>query len=112
MILSGKDLASKLKNNMCLCINNLKDEVGITPHLVVIIVGNNPASQVYVKNKEKACAKCNIDSLKYELPETTTESELIELVNSSTLELYSSVNELILFLFSSILLLIDMTLLS
>ena len=81
MILSGKDLASKLKNNMCLCINNLKDEVGITPHLVVIIVGNNPASQSYVKGKSKACEEIGIRNTTIALPEDVTEYELLQTIN-------------------------------
>ena len=81
MILSGKDLASKLKNNMRLCINNLKDEVGITPHLAVIIVGNNPASQSYVKGKSKACEEIGIRNTTIALSENVAEYELLQTIN-------------------------------
>lgn len=85
-IISGTELSNEIKEN----IKNKVDEIVVKydkkPCLAVIIVGNNPASQVYVKNKEKACAKCNIDSLKYELPEATTESELIELINKLNID--------------------------
>ena len=53
---------------------------GITPGLAVIIVGDDPASQVYVKNKEKACNEVGFYSEKYALPENTTQEELNNLV--------------------------------
>lgn len=50
------------------------------PGLAVILVGNDPASQVYVKNKKLGCAQCGIYSESYDLPEETTEAELLELI--------------------------------
>lgn len=50
------------------------------PGLAVILVGNNPASQVYVKNKKLGCAQCGIYSESYDLPEETTEQELLDLI--------------------------------
>ena len=53
---------------------------GVIPGLAVVIVGQNPASKTYVKNKIKACAECKIESFEYALPEETTERELLELI--------------------------------
>jgi len=56
-------------------------EKGINPGLAVIIVGDDPASRVYVNNKKKACEEIGIYSLEYALPKETTEEELISLIN-------------------------------
>ena len=56
-------------------------EKGIVPGLAVVIVGNDPASRVYVNNKKKACAAVGFHSEEYALPEETTEKELLELVD-------------------------------
>lgn len=75
-IINGKDLAQEIRNG-------LKGEVasliakGITPHLTVILVGNNPASKSYVKGKEKAAMEVGIESTLIELPETISEEELL-----------------------------------
>ena len=53
---------------------------GIKPALAVIIVGNDPASKIYVKNKKLACAYCGIESLEYALSEDTTQDELLSLI--------------------------------
>ena len=55
---------------------------GIEPCLAVILVGNDPASRVYVNNKKKACAFCGIRSLEYTLPEETTQDELLALIDT------------------------------
>ncbi len=56
-------------------------EKGINPGLAVIIVGEDPASQVYVRNKERACDECGIYSEKYALPKETTQEELLNLID-------------------------------
>jgi methylenetetrahydrofolate dehydrogenase (NADP+) / methenyltetrahydrofolate cyclohydrolase len=56
--------------------------MGITPGLAVVLVGNDPASRTYVTNKEKDCASVGIYSEEYALPETTTQKELLELVQT------------------------------
>lgn len=74
MILDGKALSEKI-------LEVLKNEVEkreIKPHLAVILVGNDPASQVYVRNKKKTAEKIGIKSTVIELPEETSEKELIE----------------------------------
>ena len=77
-IIDGTKIAEEIKENIKEKI--LKIENNKRPCLAVIIVGDNPASKIYVKNKEKACKKCNIKSLKYELLDNITESDLINLI--------------------------------
>ena len=56
------------------------EQDGIKPKLAVVLVGEDPASQTYVKSKEKACAQTGMESESYRLPESTTEEELINLI--------------------------------
>lgn len=78
-LIDGKAISTALKSKIAEEVELLKEK-GVTPGLAVIIVGEDPASQVYVRNKELACATCGMYSEKIELPETTTEEELIALV--------------------------------
>lgn len=81
-IIDGKKLASSMREDIAARAASAAEKYGRRPCLAVIIVGSDPASQTYVKNKEKACAACSIESLKYELPETTAEDELLALIAS------------------------------
>lgn len=79
-IIDGKAVSAQVKENIRVETEKLKaqgDEIG----LAVVIVGNDPASQVYVRNKEKACETVGFNSFKYALPEETTEEELLALVD-------------------------------
>lgn len=80
VIIDGKALSAKLKNQMKEKVDTLK-ATGINPCLAVIIVGENPASKVYVNNKKKSCAELGIESLEYALPEETTEEELLKIID-------------------------------
>lgn len=80
-IMDGKALSIKLKNEMKTEVEALKKK-GINPCLAVIIVGDNPASKIYVNNKKKSCEELGIKSLEYALPESTTEEELLELISN------------------------------
>ena len=86
-IIDGKYVTQVVRENIAKDIENFKAETGITPGLAVILVGNNPASTVYVRNKHKACLDVGITSYQIELPEDTTEDELLakidELNNNS-----------------------------
>ncbi|MEG1720618.1 MAG: tetrahydrofolate dehydrogenase/cyclohydrolase catalytic domain-containing protein, partial [Pseudoflavonifractor sp.] len=76
-IIDGKALAAK-------CKERIKGEVEALhsrPGLAVIIVGDNPASRVYVTSKEKDCAQCGIYSEEYALPENTRQAELLDLID-------------------------------
>lgn len=76
-LLEGKVFAAKLKEEAGKKAQELKAKYGITPGLTVIIVGENPASQVYVRNKHKACTELGFYSEGVELPATTTREELL-----------------------------------
>ena len=76
-IIDGKKIAQEIKDEIKEQVAQLKAE-GSEVCLAVIQVGNNPASTVYVGNKKKACAYTGITSLAYELPEETTEEELLQ----------------------------------
>lgn len=78
-IIDGKKISQEIKDELKEKVAELKEQ-GKNVALAVIQVGNDPASSVYVNNKKKACAYIGIESLAYELPEETTEQELVELV--------------------------------
>ncbi len=78
-IIDGKRISAEIKEELKAQVAAFKEQ-GITGALAVIQVGCDPASSVYVKNKKKACEYIGIDSLSYELPEETTQSELLELI--------------------------------
>ena len=78
-IIDGKELAKKIRKNLRIECDELKEK-GIIPKLAVIMVGNNPASKVYVKNKSKACEDVGIEYDEYLLGEDTTQEELINLI--------------------------------
>lgn len=78
-IIDGKAVSASVKEAVAKEAAALKEK-GILVGLAVVIVGNDPASRVYVNNKKKACTACGIESYEYALPEETTEEELLALV--------------------------------
>ena len=78
-IIDGKAISQMIKDECRERVAVLSAD-GKVPCLAVILVGNDPASTVYVGNKKKACEYIGIKSLSYELPETTTEEELLALI--------------------------------
>jgi methylenetetrahydrofolate dehydrogenase (NADP+)/methenyltetrahydrofolate cyclohydrolase len=78
-IIDGKRISQEIKDELKNKVASLKEQ-GIEGALAVIQVGNDPASSVYVNNKKKACEYIGIKSLAYELPEETTEEELLSLI--------------------------------
>lgn len=81
MILDGKELSKKRKSELKQEVLRLKDIYNKVPKLAIIMVGNNPASQIYVRNKIKACAFCNIESELIHLEETVTMEELLNIID-------------------------------
>ena len=79
-IIDGKAVSKEVRRKVAAETEELKKK-GITPGLAVILVGDDPASHVYVRNKERACEEVGFYSEKYELPETTTQEELNALVD-------------------------------
>lgn len=80
-IIDGKAVSASVKEAVAKEAAALKEK-GVSVGLAVVIVGDNPASRVYVNNKKKACAACGIESFEYALPEETAEAELLELVEA------------------------------
>ena len=76
-ILYGKDFAAQIKESARIEVDNLKNQFNVTPGLAVVIVGENPASQVYVRNKHKTCEELGIKSEVVALPETSSKDELL-----------------------------------
>lgn len=76
-IIDGKLVSAKVRSEIAKDVADFKAEAGVSPGLAVVIVGNNPASLVYVRNKAKACAEVGIESFEIALPEETTEAELL-----------------------------------
>lgn len=79
VIIDGKEVAREKREQIRNRVESLKSQ-GKTVGLAVIIVGENPASRVYVNNKKKGCLEVGIESFEYALPENTTEQELKNLV--------------------------------
>ncbi|WP_026490752.1 bifunctional methylenetetrahydrofolate dehydrogenase/methenyltetrahydrofolate cyclohydrolase FolD [Butyrivibrio sp. XPD2002] len=80
-IIDGKTISQQVKDEVKAKTAELKAKTGIEVCLAVILVGADPASQVYVRNKKKACEYVGFKSLSYELPEETTQEELLELID-------------------------------
>lgn len=79
-IIDGKTISLQIKDEVREKTSELKNK-GAQPCLAVVLVGEDPASQVYVRNKKKACEYCGIKSLSYELSSDTTEEELLKLID-------------------------------
>ena len=79
--IDGREIAKKWKENAAQRAQALTEK-GVTPHLAVIVAGDNPASQVYVRNKENACLRAGIRSTILRLPESCTQEELESAVAS------------------------------
>ena len=79
-IIDGKAISAAIRAELAEKTAEFKKNNGFAPCLAVVIVGEDPASKVYVRNKHKACEEIGFTSLGYELPAETTEEELIELV--------------------------------
>ena len=81
VLIDGKVISTKIKEELKQEVTEMKAQ-GITPCLAVILVGDDSASAIYVRNKKRACEYVGIESRSYELPEDTTQEELEKLVTS------------------------------
>lgn len=79
-IIDGKKLAQEIKHNIATQVNQRKTQGLRAPGLAVILVGDSPASTIYVKNKQKACDEVGFESINYHLPTATTE-QLLTLID-------------------------------
>lgn len=80
-LIDGKAFATNLRENLAGQVATLKEKHNVTPGLAVILVGEDPASQVYVRNKNKQTKEAGMHSLEYKLPAETSEEALLELVD-------------------------------
>ena len=76
-IIDGKDYASRLRGKLKKAINDLREKYKITPGLAVVLVGNDPASEIYVRNKGIQTKEAGMNSFEYRLPENTSEDDLL-----------------------------------
>src|SRR5690554_2077210 len=79
-IINGKEIAQKVRRSIKERVDTLKEQKGIVPGLTVILVGDDPASQIYVRNKARACQEVGIRSDVIRLDVNTTEDELLEYI--------------------------------
>jgi len=81
VIIDGKKTAQDIRHEVKVKGARLKEETGITPGLAVILVGNDPASQIYLRHKENACKDAGFFSREFRLPQETLESELLAVLH-------------------------------
>lgn len=79
-LIDGKGIAASIREQLALDVATFREAHQIVPKLVAVLVGADPASQVYVRNKEQACVKAGMASDVHRLPESTSQSELLDLV--------------------------------
>jgi methylenetetrahydrofolate dehydrogenase (NADP+)/methenyltetrahydrofolate cyclohydrolase len=80
-VLDGKRIAEELRVELSASVSRFRSETGVVPHLAAILVGSDPASQVYVRSKRKACQEVGMTSSLHELSATTTDAELLSLLD-------------------------------
>lgn len=80
-IIDGKAISAQIREEIAQKVSTYAERTGKRPGLAVIIVGENPASQVYVRNKKRACEQVGFNSWVYEMPESTTQTELNALID-------------------------------
>ena len=79
VIIDGKALGRSIEDGLSERVAALRER-GVTPNLAVVIAGEDPASQVYVRNKQRACERCGILSTRIDLPSTATQDDILEIV--------------------------------
>ena len=79
--IGGKAVAAAVRQEVAQEVLRLKEEKGLQPGIAVVIVGDDPASRIYVNNKKKACSEVGIYSEEYALPASTTQEELTDLIH-------------------------------
>ena len=79
-VINGKQMAEEIRSEVAAETREFHERLGVTPGLAAVLVGSDPASAVYVRNKRRACDEADMFSETFELPEETTQDELISLV--------------------------------
>ena len=85
-IMDGKKVSQETKKEIIRKTKELKDRTGVVPGLASVLVGSDPASEIYVRNKRRACGKCGMHSEEFNLPEEITENELLSLIEQLNLD--------------------------
>ena len=80
VLIDGKALALQVRGRVADAVAMLRTAHGFTPGLAVVLVGDDPASQVYVRNKARQCEEAGIASFEHRLPATTSQAELMALL--------------------------------
>lgn len=80
MILNGKEVSSAVRAQVAMQVKEYRLKTGKVPHLAAVLVGDDPASQVYVTSKEKACLEAGMNSTVFRLSAETTEQEILDLI--------------------------------
>lgn len=80
-IIDGKKVSQHIREEVAREVEKLKNQTGTTPGLAALLVGDNPASEIYVRNKRKACEQVGIYSEEYKLSKETTQNELLSLID-------------------------------
>lgn len=78
--IDGKAISTKVRDEVAIRVARLKHERGVVPGLAVVLVGDDPGSQIYVRNKRRACGKAGIESFEYRLDPSTAQAEVLALV--------------------------------
>jgi methylenetetrahydrofolate dehydrogenase (NADP+)/methenyltetrahydrofolate cyclohydrolase len=79
-LIDGKAIAARLRDEIARDVTDFRDATGVHPHLAAVLVGDDPASAVYVRNKQKACEHAGLASTLHQLPASTGETELLDLI--------------------------------
>lgn len=79
-VIDGKGVADRLREQLATEVGQFQQATGVQPHLAAVLVGEDPASAVYVRNKQRACEKAGIGSTLHKLSQSTSQTELLELV--------------------------------
>jgi len=80
-VIDGKAIAAEVRRSVAAEVEQLKKEKGLTPGLAVVLVGEDPASQVYVRNKARQTTEAGMRSFEHRLPASTSEAELLSLID-------------------------------
>jgi len=86
MIIDGKAIAARVRSEVAEAVREIQSRTGVTPGLALIRVGNDPASEIYVRGKAKACQETGMAGFEHILPESTPEADLLALVRKLNLD--------------------------
>ncbi|WP_435133188.1 bifunctional methylenetetrahydrofolate dehydrogenase/methenyltetrahydrofolate cyclohydrolase FolD [Actinacidiphila sp. bgisy144] len=81
-VIDGNAIAGRVREELAARVRRLRERSGVVPGLAVLLAGDDPASHVYVRNKQRACAQVGIASFRYDLPATVTTAELVDTIHA------------------------------